>query len=107
MAGFRTNPTPAGVPVRMIEPGSRVVACERKAIVWRTLKIWSLLEGRALNMRVNTRQERTHLVLPFWTVLPLSVHVSGSTCGSGMTLLEMMQGPRGVVLSEKGEGRRV
>jgi hypothetical protein len=57
--------------------------------------------GREGDGRVNARQ-RTYFVLPFWSVLPLSVHVRGSTCGSGMALLETRQGPRGVVLSGDG-----
>jgi hypothetical protein len=40
--GFLTNPTPFGVPVRMIEPGSRVVPWERNEIICRTLNMWSL-----------------------------------------------------------------
>ena len=40
--GFFTNPTPLGVPVRMIDPGSRVVPCDRNATVLRTPNIWSL-----------------------------------------------------------------
>ena len=43
--GFLTNPTPFGVPVRIIDPGSKVVPWERKAIVCRTLNMWSLLES--------------------------------------------------------------
>jgi len=53
MGGFRVNPTPAGVPVRMIEPGSRVVPWERKAMVWRTLKIWSLFRKGGMSMRAD------------------------------------------------------
>lgn len=40
--GFLVKPTPFGVPVMMMEPGSSVVPCESVEMVFRILKIWSL-----------------------------------------------------------------
>jgi hypothetical protein len=47
--GFLTKPTPLGVPVMIMLPGSRVVPCERNETVCRTLKICSLHETEALS----------------------------------------------------------
>jgi hypothetical protein len=63
--GCRVKPTPAGVPVEMISPGSRVISELRKAIVFETGKIMSL-------------------VFPCWRVAPFTLVAIGKDCGSGI-----------------------
>ena len=60
-AGRATCPTPAGVPVAMMSPGSRVMICERNAIVSATPKI--IDAGRAVlhGLAVDARAERERL----------------------------------------------
>lgn len=41
--GVKLFPTPAGVPVKMMVPGRRLVPCERKDTIFGTEKIKSLM----------------------------------------------------------------
>jgi len=69
-------PTPAGVPVEIISPGSNVTKEERKAISSATLKI------------INP-------VLESCLISPLTFRVILSACGSGISLAGVRQGPMG------------
>jgi len=53
-----TKPTPFGVPVRMIEPGSSVVPWERMETICRTVNIWSLKIGSVLMNLVGVIHKR-------------------------------------------------
>jgi hypothetical protein len=48
--GENEKPTPAGVPVRIIVPGRRVVPCERKDTTFGTEKIRSLVEFSEIDL---------------------------------------------------------
>lgn len=50
--GFLTKPTPFGVPVMMIEPGSRVVPCERADMVCRTVNTWCLGVREVITVKI-------------------------------------------------------
>src|SRR5580658_9488851 len=49
--GVRAKPTPAGVPVEMMSPGSSVKTLERYAISFRIRKILQEYSGRGINCR--------------------------------------------------------
>lgn len=71
-----------GVPVMMMEPGSRVVPCDNQAIVWRTLNIWSLgNQFRSVNHMISfvfLYKSDTHAVFPSCIFSPLRKVLNGS-----------------------------
>src|ERR1039458_5112845 len=78
--GLRAKPTPAGVPVEIRSPGSRVITLERNAISWGTPKI-------------------RLLVLELCISSPLRVSEMASLCGSSISSAVTMTGPMGANVS--------
>src|SRR6266571_1599214 len=74
--GLRTNPTPLGVPVGIISPGSNVMPLERVAIIVRIGKIIMLVFASCL-------------------VMPLTRNLTISCCGSLISSAVTIHGPIG------------
>jgi len=74
------KPTPSGVPVKITVPGSKVVDCDKKAMMDGTSKIMSE-------------------VFDDCTVFPLSTQERASLLGSGINCLPTITGPRGQKVS--------
>src|SRR6266566_2092209 len=79
--GLRAKPTPGGVPVAITSPGSSVMVWERNSINSGTPKInWSVLES--------------------CIVLPLSISLIESLCGSGISSVVTIVCPIGAKVSQ-------
>src|SRR5437762_9780895 len=80
--GLRANPTPLGVPVAIISPGSNVMPLERIAIIVRIGKI-------------------IMLVFPSCLLIPLTRNLTTSCCGSFTSSAVTIHGPIGQYRSEE------
>ena len=78
--GVRPAPTPSGVPVAMMSPGSSVIAAEMSEISVGILNSMCRVFERCFST-------------------PLTVSQSGRLCGSGIASAVMMQGPKGAKVS--------
>src|SRR5581483_3579639 len=78
--GTRAKPTPEGVPVLMISPGSSVMPADRLSMIVGMSKIMSR-------------------VLPSCITSPLTRQMSRTCCGSGSALLCTIHGPSGQKVS--------
>lgn len=72
---------------------------ERKAMVWRTVKSWSLWLVEELlvsDVMYWGSGWWAYAVFPSWRVRPLTIVLRATCCGSGMAVAETRTGPRGV-----------
>lgn len=89
--GSYPNPTPAGVPVRMMVPGRSVVPCERKETIFGTEKMRSLLAVSESDPKIGEQCTCSHpqscMTFPFFNPLNLSF------AGSGTNSVDTTTGP--------------
>ena len=87
--GFIPAATPAGVPVKIVQPAGRVVPCERKLMIFGTLKIRSLCPVSTLQvikmMNFTYSTPESCMTLPFFRPRMCSLDGSGISTGDTRT----------------------